>query len=395
MRFGLFVPQGWRLDLVGHRARRPVGGDARARPARRRRAVGVDLGLRPLPHRARSRPTRPRHEAWTLMAAFAAVDRAGPARPDVHLHELPQPGLPGEGRRDRATSSPAAGSRWASAAAGTSTSGAPTATASRRRASGCGMLDEGVQIMRQAWTDRARRRSHGKHYQVDGAIVPAAAAAGGRHPAVDRRRRREGHAARSPRSTRSTPTSTARRRASPTSPRCCAGHCRDVGTDFDAIVRSANYNVAIGATEAEVAGPARAAAKARLAPLVGAERAEAPARRVPRPARVSARPSRSWRTSRALRGRGHDLRDLLLPGGGLRPLRASSCSNARSSPRSPDAGSRAGPRSRRAAAGCPPGAPARRAGCSWRAASTPRRRSHPPRVGARACPGCPTRSASG
>ena len=36
-------------------------------------------------------------------------------------------------------------------------------------ASGSAMLDEGVQIMRQAWTDRRRRRCDGKHYQVDGA----------------------------------------------------------------------------------------------------------------------------------------------------------------------------------------------------------------------------------
>ena len=40
------------------------------------------------------------HEAWTLMAAFAA-SRAGAARSDVHVHELPQPGVPREGRRDR------------------------------------------------------------------------------------------------------------------------------------------------------------------------------------------------------------------------------------------------------------------------------------------------------
>ena len=135
-----------------------------------------------------------------------------------------------------------------------------------------GMLDEGVQIMRQAWTE-GRATLHGKHYQVDGAIVPAAAAAGGRHPAVDRRRRREGDAARSPRSTRSTRTSTARSRASPHKSELLAGHCRDVGTDFDAIVRSANYNVVIGATEAEVEDRLQQL-KARLAPLVGAERAE-------------------------------------------------------------------------------------------------------------------------
>jgi alkanesulfonate monooxygenase SsuD/methylene tetrahydromethanopterin reductase-like flavin-dependent oxidoreductase (luciferase family) len=33
-----------------------------------------------------------------------------------------------------------------------------------------------------------------------------------------------------------------------------AGHCRDLGRDFDAITRSSNFNVVIGRDEAEVAG---------------------------------------------------------------------------------------------------------------------------------------------
>jgi alkanesulfonate monooxygenase SsuD/methylene tetrahydromethanopterin reductase-like flavin-dependent oxidoreductase (luciferase family) len=52
-----------------------------------------------------------------------------------------------------------------------------------------------------------------------------------------------------------------------------AGHCRDVGTVFDRIVRSANYNVAIGRDEAEVQERMQAA-KARLVPYVGEEKAE-------------------------------------------------------------------------------------------------------------------------
>jgi alkanesulfonate monooxygenase SsuD/methylene tetrahydromethanopterin reductase-like flavin-dependent oxidoreductase (luciferase family) len=52
------------------------------------------------------------------------------------------------------------------------------------------------------------------------------------------------------------------------------GHCGTVGTDFDAIVRSANYNVAIGRDEAEVEQRMQDA-KARLAPYVGEQRAEA------------------------------------------------------------------------------------------------------------------------
>ena len=97
-----------------------------------------------------------------------------------------------------------------------------------------------------------------------------------------------------------------------------AGHCRDVGTDFDAITRSANYNVAIGATEAEVEDRLQQL-KARIAPLVGEERAEAPAGRVPRAAGL--RHPRADRGEAAqARGRGDDLRDLLLPGGRLRPV---------------------------------------------------------------------------
>ena len=51
------------------------------------------------------------------------------------------------------------------------------------------------------------------------------------------------------------------------------GHCADVGTDFDAITRSANYNVAIGTTEAEVE-QRLLTLKDRLTPHVGADAAE-------------------------------------------------------------------------------------------------------------------------
>ena len=52
MRFGVFVPQGWRLDLVGIEPAEQWPTMLRPRPGRRRRPLGVDLGLRPLPHRA-------------------------------------------------------------------------------------------------------------------------------------------------------------------------------------------------------------------------------------------------------------------------------------------------------------------------------------------------------
>src|SRR5690606_38491010 len=45
-------------------------------------------------------------------------------------------------------------------------------------------------------------------------------------------------------------------------------HCAEVGTDFDAIVRSSNFNTVIASTEAEVKERLRAV-DARLAPHLG------------------------------------------------------------------------------------------------------------------------------
>jgi alkanesulfonate monooxygenase SsuD/methylene tetrahydromethanopterin reductase-like flavin-dependent oxidoreductase (luciferase family) len=50
-------------------------------------------------------------------------------------------------------------------------------------------------------------------------------------------------------------------------------HCADVGTDFDAIVRTSNFNVAIGATEADVE-ERLATLTARLTPFIGADQAK-------------------------------------------------------------------------------------------------------------------------
>ena len=53
-----------------------------------------------------------------------------------------------------------------------------------------------------------------------------------------------------------------------------AEHCSAQGTDFGRIVRSANYNTVIGATEAEVADRLDAI-EARVAPYLGVEGATA------------------------------------------------------------------------------------------------------------------------
>jgi alkanesulfonate monooxygenase SsuD/methylene tetrahydromethanopterin reductase-like flavin-dependent oxidoreductase (luciferase family) len=107
-------------------------------------------------------------------------------------------------------------------------------------------LEEGVQIMRQAWTTGTSTFS-GQHYQVDGAIcrpmplqaggIPLWIAGGGERKTLR-------IAAKYAQYTNfdGGPETFARKSE------ILADHCRDLGTEFDSIVRSANYNVVIGET---------------------------------------------------------------------------------------------------------------------------------------------------
>jgi alkanesulfonate monooxygenase SsuD/methylene tetrahydromethanopterin reductase-like flavin-dependent oxidoreductase (luciferase family) len=114
-----------------------------------------------------------------------------------------------------------------------------------------GMLDEGVQIMRQLWTTGTATLA-GKHYQVDGAIgrplplqdggIPLWIAGGGEKKTLL-------IAAKYAQYTNFDATPDVFQRKSD----ILAQHCKDVGTDFDAIVRSGNFNVVIGETEKDVA----------------------------------------------------------------------------------------------------------------------------------------------
>jgi F420-dependent oxidoreductase-like protein len=113
-----------------------------------------------------------------------------------------------------------------------------------------GMLDEGVQIMRDAWRD-GRVTFSGKHYQVDGAIVapkplqdgglPLWIAGGGEKVTLK-------IAAKYAQYTNFTSEPGGFAHKS----QVLADHCRNVGTDYDAIVRSANFNSVIGTSEADV-----------------------------------------------------------------------------------------------------------------------------------------------
>ena len=112
------------------------------------------------------------------------------------------------------------------------------------------MLDEGVQIMRQLWTTGTATLD-GQHYQVNGAIcqplplqdggIPLWIAGGGEKKTLR-------IAAQYAQYTNFDGSPDGFKHKS----EVLEAHCREVGTDYGAIVRSANYNMIIGETEKDV-----------------------------------------------------------------------------------------------------------------------------------------------
>jgi F420-dependent oxidoreductase-like protein len=270
MRFGLFVPQGWRLDLVGidPADQWPVMRDFAARADQ---GPWESLWVYDHFHTVPTPTEEATHEAWTLMSALAAstsrirlgqMCTAMSYRNPAYLAKVAATtDLISGGRVEMGIGGGWYEHEWRAYGYG-------FPSASER----LGRLDEGVQIMRQAWTT-GRATLDGKHYQVDGAIVrplplqdggiPLWIAGGGEKVTLK-------IAAKYAQYTNfdGTPEGFAQKSE------ILRGHCDTVGTDFDAIVRSANYNVAIGNTEAEVE-QRLAALVERLTPYVGPEKAEA------------------------------------------------------------------------------------------------------------------------
>jgi F420-dependent oxidoreductase-like protein len=248
MRFGMFVPQGWRHDLVGI-------DQAEHWPVMKGLAQHADAGpwesiwvydhfhTVPVPSEQAT------HEAWSLVSAFGAVTeriRLGQMCTCMSYRN------PAYLAKVAATCDHISGGRvemgigagWYEHEWRAKGYGFPPARERLRR------LDEGVQIMRQAWTDGVATLD-GQHYQVDGAIVrplplqaggiPLWIAGGGEKVTLR-------IAAKYARYTNFDGTMPGFARKS----ELLKEHCRAVGTEFDAIVRSANYNVVIGSTEAEL-----------------------------------------------------------------------------------------------------------------------------------------------
>jgi F420-dependent oxidoreductase-like protein len=249
MRFGLFVPQGWRMDLVGidpkdqWQAMHDVAAHADSGD------VWESIWVYDHFHTVPEPSEEPTHEAWTLMAAFAASTsrvRLGQMctcmayRQPTYLAKVAATvDVVSGGRAEMGIGAGWYEHEWRAYGYGFPRAGERIA-----------MLDEGVQIMSQLWTT-GTATLHGKHYDVDGAIcrplplqeggVPMWIAGGGEKKTL---RIAAQHAA----YTNFDGTLEGFQHKS----EVLAGHCKDLGRDFDAITRSANYNVVIGRDEAEV-----------------------------------------------------------------------------------------------------------------------------------------------
>lgn len=248
MRFGIFIPQGWRHDLVGIEPERQwavmrdLAAQADAGPWE---SLWVYDHFHTVPHPGEEAT----HEAWTLMAAFAASTERirlgqmctcmGYRNPAYLAKVAATTDIISGGRVEMGI-----GAGWYEHEWRAYGYGFPDAPARLR------MLREGVEIMRQAWATGTATLD-GEFYQVDGAIVrplplqdggiPMWVAGGGEQVTLK-------IAARYARYTNFNggPEVFARKSA------VLRKHCASVGTDFDAIVRSAVFHTVVAETEAEV-----------------------------------------------------------------------------------------------------------------------------------------------
>lgn len=248
MRFGTFIPQGWRHDLVG------------IDPADHWRVMATlaqqadhgpweSLWVYDHFHTVPVPSDEATHEAWTLMAAFAAAtDRIrlgqmctcmGYRNPAYLAKVAATCDIISGGRVEMGI-----GGGWYEHEWRAYGYGFP------RIGERLGMLREGVDIMRQAWRT-GRATLDGEHYQVDGAIVqprplqddgiPLWIAGGGEKVTLRIAAEYADYVNWS-----SDPETFTHKRE------IFEGHCADVGRDPGEVVRSTNFNVVVGETDGEV-----------------------------------------------------------------------------------------------------------------------------------------------
>jgi F420-dependent oxidoreductase-like protein len=248
VRFGLFIPQGWRLDLVDIPTASQWG-VMRDLAAYADRGAWDSLWVYDHFHTVPVPTDEATHEAWSLMSAYAATTSriklgqmctAMSYRNPVYLAKVAATvDVISGGRVQMGIGGGWYEHEWRAYGYGFPSAGVRL-----------GRLDEGVQIMRDAWRD-GRVSFDGKHYQADGAIVapkplqdsgiPLWIAGGGEKVTLR-------IAAKYAQYTNYTCEPEGFRHKS----EVLEGHCREVGTDYRAIVRSANFNAVVGTSEAEV-----------------------------------------------------------------------------------------------------------------------------------------------
>ncbi|MEU4600329.1 LLM class F420-dependent oxidoreductase [Nocardia sp. NPDC023988] len=249
MRFGIFVPQGWRLDLVDIE---PADQWAVMRElAERFDSGGVWESIWVYDHfHTTPVPTdEATHEAWSLMSAFAAstsrvrlgqMCTAMSYRNPAYLAKVAATvDLISGGRVEMGIGAGWYEHEWRAYGYGFPPAGERL-----------GRLDEGVQIFRQAWRT-GRATLDGRYYQVDGAIVhprplqengiPIWVAGGGEKKTLRIAAKYANYTNFS-----AVPDEFIRKSE------ILREHCAEVGTDFAAITRSSNFNAVVGTTETEV-----------------------------------------------------------------------------------------------------------------------------------------------
>jgi F420-dependent oxidoreductase-like protein len=269
MKFGAFVPQGWRLDLTG--IDRTKHWETMTGVAQRIEEVGFEsLWVYDHFHTVPAPTQEATYEAWTLMASLAAVTstvRLGQMctcntyRPPSYLAKVAASiDVISGGRLEMGI-----GAGWYEHEH--DGYGYPFLEPGPR----IRMLEEGLEIMKAMWTEDVVDYD-GRHYRLQGAIcqpkplqsphIPLWVAGGGEQLTLR----------------------VAARHAQYTNfgvkpewfshkSDVLAGHCRDVGRDFDEITRSANFNIVCADTEADVADRI-GMVKARFVEHVTEEKAE-------------------------------------------------------------------------------------------------------------------------
>ena len=255
MRFGLFVPQGWRMDLAGIDPDQHWGVMAglaeRAEMTRLWESVWVYDHFHTVPNPSHEAT----HEAWTLMAALAAVTSRirlgqmctciGYRNPAYLAKVAATVDIISEGRVEMGIGAGWYEHEWRAYGYGFPSAG-----------DRIGMLEEGVQVLRDMWT-KGSATMNGKHVQVDGAICAPRPLQGTTQPGSEHNgiplwiagggeKKTLRVAARYADYTNFAPEVFEEKSA------ILAGHCAEVGRDFAQITRSANINVVIGDTEKDV-----------------------------------------------------------------------------------------------------------------------------------------------